>query len=252
MEYLEFVKAQKELWFKATGANDMPPFVIGEREEKPVLIVMPPRVDKWLAVNAAELLRRGMCCDAITIITDGYCISKDTATGIDNYIRYQELKHKYDGLDEAFKAGEKDVVETLTAFRYSSDGKMNLGSIEYRVKEGKIVWSQVTEMKEEEGAKVGGNIPDALRKIMSLPTILQESKTREAAARENLTTEEQIFYSGRAVRKLFTSQNFLVMDCVPWSQEEGYGVLLSRMMEKFDEVGNSYDFKTMKYNPSMN
>lgn len=246
--WLEIAKAYREAWKEATNSKDMPPYIIGEKGGQPVLMVVPPQVDKYLALRAAALVRTGFAIDALTVVTDGYTVTKHY--GPDGYKRYEEIGKKYGTLQDAFHQGIEDVVECITAFHYYPDGTMTLGSAEYRDVDGKLVWSNTTEMndKNDDGVKVSGLIAESIRKIMTSPSILEMGTIQQAAAKFGLEDDKnkQLYHAGRAVRRVLHEKNFLVMECVPWQKEEGCGVLFERMMQKFEEIKDLYDFDNMR------
>lgn len=277
-EWFEFAKAQKEIWVSISkDRGDMPPFVIAEKEGNAPIIVVAPQVDKYKALEAANLCRRGLACDALAIITDGYGIVGKASE--DNYKLREQIVKKYESLQAAFLAGHKDVIEVITAIRYNPDGTMSMASIQYTIENKKVIWGEMIDVDEDEphepdplntdpwevakenkGPRVSGFVADSMRKIMKSPPVTELPRLSVMAEKMGLNLQQQLHHTGRAIRKILHQQNYLILECVPWSAREGYGVLLKRMKEKFDEIGDIYDVDNMetkpqfwqKYWPSMN
>lgn len=281
--WFEFAKAQKEIWVNISkGRGDMPPFVIAERANEPPLIIVAPQVDKNKALQAANLCRVGMDCDALAIITDGYGIRGGAGGPRKEQMEiYDQIREEFGTLQDAFLAGNPNVIEVITAIRYNPDKTMSMAGAEYTIENKKVIWGRYNEIDEEEphepeddedvwkefidtkkGPLVGGYVADAIRKIMKLPSLLGMAQMQDAAKICGIgdNVEKQLYHSGRAIRKVLHQEHFLIMECVPWKKEEGYGVLLQKMKEKYDKIGDIYDVDKMetkpeflqKYYPSMN
>jgi hypothetical protein len=84
--------------------------VIAERDGEPLLIVVAPQIDKHMALNAAYTCRRGFCCDAVTMITDGYHLvpreEEKTPEAFEK--RHTAIREKYGTFQDAFLDGCKD------------------------------------------------------------------------------------------------------------------------------------------------
>lgn len=264
-EWFDFAKAQKEIWAKISKCDDadLPPFVIAERDGEPLFILMcPQHVERgkghalqW-AFDGAALCRRGMATDALAFITDGYCLRPNKFKEGDDWEKqYDEIRERYDDLRGAFLDGCPFVGEALTTLHCDANLKMTIGHAEYVVEGKKVFWRERPDFNfNTEDGKLEGIVPDALRQIMQLPTIFEMVDLQQTAeaiwADEPLSQEElrekQLYHSGRAIRRILHEKDYLILECVKWKREEGYGALLDNMMKKYEEVADIYDFDKMK------
>jgi hypothetical protein len=161
---------------------------------------------------------------------------------------YKRVRETYSSLQEAFEAGDKDVLEALSCVHYSAEGKMSMHIAPYARHEKVIVWEQQHDLYDGvDGAKLAGIVPEAIQGIMSEEPLTEKLiQVRDAMG---LTPEQAKLHQERAARRLFHEKDYMVIECIPWKPEEGYGVLLERMKQKYDEMGDIYDFKEMKTKP---
>jgi hypothetical protein len=237
----------------------MPPFVIAERKDEPLLMVVPPQIDKHMALDAAAICRRGMASDAITIITDGYCLSRQAFYGKEKEVSREEWEEVWEGvrkkynnsLFDAFQDGCEYVGEAITAMRCNEEKEFICMNAEYEIKDGKISWfSNSSPLKStDEGAKIEGLMPDGLRQIMAFQTVFEMP---ELVAAQNMLDfhdpEKILYHSGRAVRQLLHQKDYFLLECIV-NEGGNYGDLLRAIKEKYDEVEDIYDFKEMKTKP---
>jgi hypothetical protein len=267
-KFFDFAKAQKELWNRHCGNKDMPPFIIIEKEGVPLLMVMAPQVDKKLALKAAFLCRRGFACDAITFVADCHMFSPPRGLSLEETEKLSnDIRNKYSCYQEAFKDGVEGITESLTVIRCQlvprvAEGKCYLIAAAYKSEGEKILWGEESVVEEGVGgARLQGEIPASLRKILKESTILEMRLMQDAAKRLGLDDdpERQLYHGGRAIRKILHMENFLIMECVAYNGE-GEAVLREKVEKQLEEMKDIYDLEKMetsdvfwdKYWPTMN
>ena len=257
MKWLEFVKAHKEIWGRldlGPQGGDMPPYVIAEKDEEPLLIVLAPQIDKHMALNAALICRKGLCCDAITVITDGYHIMPKEGESREAFEeRHQAIRDKYGLFQDAFLDGCEEVGEALTAIRCDAEGRVMVANHYYAREDQTTTWIGEPSFLDsgEEGAEIGGFIPDNLREIMKEDPIWDDETLRiqaEAAGLnvDSMDPQKRIWHTSRAVRQALHMKDYILMEAIRWNPNEGYGELLRRTKELYDQMEGLYDFKKMR------
>jgi hypothetical protein len=267
-KYFDFAKTQKETWNRHCS-KDMPPFIIIEREGVPLLMVMAPQVDKNLALKAALLCRKGFACDAITFVADCHMFRPPVGLSPEESRKLvDDVREKYGSYQDAFKQGVEGVTESLSVVRCKLvprvvEGKVTFISVAYESQNKDVIWGEETTMEDGVGgARFEGNIPSALRAILKEPSILEMKLMRTAAEKLGLDgdPERQLYHGGRAIRKILHMENFLIMECVKWKEEEGEAALRERVEQQFEDIKDVYDLEKMetsdlfwdKYWPGMN
>jgi hypothetical protein len=257
MKWLEFAKAHKEVWGMldlGPKGGDMPPYVVAEQDGEPLLIVLAPQIDKHLALNAAVVCRKGLCCDAVTVITDGYhLIPKEGETAETFEERHRAIREKYEWLQDAFLDGCKDVGEAITAIRCDVEGHVIVAN-NYYVREDKtITWTEEPTVldSKQDGAQIGGFIPDALRQIMNEPPLWDDEELRiqaEAAGCDvdSMDPRKRLWHTSRAVRQALHMKDYILMEAIRWNPQEGYGELIRKTQELYSQLEGLYDFEHMR------
>jgi len=256
MKWLEFAKAHKEIWGMLSlgpQGGDMPPYVCAERDNEPLLVVISPQIDKHMALDSAVICRRGLCCDAITMVTDGYHLLPNEDESQESFEkRHREIRKKYGLLQNAFLDGCKDVGEALTVMRCEAEGHIVVANTYYVREDKKIKWTEEIFLDDQEkGAEIGGFIPDALRHVMKEKPIWDDRMLRIQADRagldiDSMDLEKRLYHTGRTVRQALHMKNYILMEAIRWNPNEGYGELIRKTKEMYDKLEGLYDFEHMR------
>lgn len=196
--WVEFAKFQKAWAVEKLERGDIPPTVIIERDGHVQAIVVSPQVDKYLGLQAAAMCQAGYDPDSITMVMDAHIgtMTPEREEGTppmteeDIEKATQEFRKKYPkgmqhACDNEDACATGDITDCLICHRINRKGEISMVTIPYAYhgKDGppfKWLDQEPKYKKMFEGSTDGpdglvlkGLIPDALRKIMTTPPILE-------------------------------------------------------------------------------
>ena len=180
-DWIKLTKRHKTFWVEAVNDenSDMPPIVFIERDNNVLCSVVCPQVDKILALKAAALLKKSLSPDTITLIVDARMYLGTAGEDVLNKFKPGEMQR----MCETENAYERGIIsDCLICHRINKDKKIQLVVIpySYKSKESGIEWKDDTNgfhqtvTNETNSEIIGGQITDALRNIIDMPTFKED------------------------------------------------------------------------------
>jgi len=253
--WIDFAKHQKGWAVDSTDRGDIPPTIIVERDGEILAIVISPEIDKRYGLQAASMCRVGFDPDALTMVVDAHIHEskrKENQTLEEAQEEYHKkfpngMQHACD-TDGACATGE--ITDCLICHRIARDGKITLVTLPYSYhgKDGGVPFKWLDEderyksmgnmSESDEGVRLEGLIPDSLREIMKMPSILERMPQLKQMSEAKDFTEERVrYHTARAIMAMMTAKKFLVADFVSGKHPEWTGAkengeeMLSKMIE---------------------
>lgn len=199
----------------ATKRGDLNPAVIAERKGKIVAIVIAPKLDKHDGLKACEMARVGMAADTITAIFDAH-------TTLAPIQSVDEFRQKYpNGMQQACddqgacETGE--ISDCLICHRIDRQGQITMSVMPYNYHgEGTTFkWNHLhfyTMTSKEDGTRLEGLIPETLRQVMALESMMHNPMLKGLAPDFGLDDYKRWYHTSRAAMRFLREQGFIVMD----------------------------------------
>jgi len=253
--WVDLAKSQKAWAVDCTNRGDISPMVIVERDGEVLAIVISPEIDKRYGLQAAAMCQAGFDPDALTMVVDAHIHQGTTKEGqtveesVDEYHKKfpKGMQHACDN-EGACAVGE--ISDCLICHRITRDGKITLVTLPYSYhgKDGGVPfqWLDTDERYKDmgnmsdndEGVRLEGFIPDSLREIMKVPSILEHiPQLKEMSEANDFNPERVRYHTARAIMAMMTTNKFIVADFVSGKHPEWTGAkqtgneMISKMIE---------------------
>ena len=254
----DLIRMHKEMWVKATDGGDMPPTIFVHRGGKVVFVAVAPEINKHKGLALCDLLRRSFAADALTLVNDAHMTDYRGKTKE----QIEEIMKKYVGkpgamqkaCDEEGACTIGELLDTLSVFHITEKKEMTMVSLPYKYhgkKAGQpFEWiDELADMLVCTGgdSDIQGMIPDAMKKIMDSPTILQEAGLLELVRLNSVEDADKILaHSMRASRNVMKKLGCLFFDVVEPQDAETREDALKIISDRYAGLGtDGYDFESM-------
>jgi len=225
--WIDLAKHHKKMWVEISERGDMPPTIFGERDGRVLCAVIAPQVDKYQGLQAAAMLRRGLAVDTLTMILDAH-IRTGKVGQEDEFMKNYKHGDMQKACDEEGACETGLISDCLICHRIGQDNKMKMASLTYSYhgKNGGVpfAWNNfggrdadgLRLMDEtEEGVRLEGNIPHAMRQIIKLEPLVESELVKSLAGAVKgggMPVDKQLYHCARAIYTILSMKGFFVMD----------------------------------------
>lgn len=217
LAFMEFARARKSIWLKRWDSGDIPPIARAVHGGVPLATVTAPAVDKYMGLQAAQILQQGFFPDTIEFMTDAH-MALDTAGKTPEQIRQQYPPGSMQKMcDEEGACALGQITDCLPLMIVSKDGTIEMITLPYSYhgKGSKFRWAEPTGHIIPDGKEshMEGTIPDALRRIMAEPPMYERHPALKAMS-EGADPEKVRFWGGRGCLSVLRMQGYDVEDLI--------------------------------------
>lgn len=229
-DWVDFLKAKKEMFVQVTERGDIPPVVIAERDGHIQTLVFSPQVNKHMGLYAARVLKAGFDPDHIIMVMDAHIHLGKVKEGQTKEEAYEEYQKKFPkgmqaACDEEGACDTGEITDCLICHRIDKDGKFEMFYLPYSY-HGKggppFRWLDKEEkykdcfkaLEGEDGTEYEGFIPDSLREIMSEAPLTEIPILKDKSKEMEFSPERQRFHTARACLEILANRDYIIFDAI--------------------------------------
>jgi hypothetical protein len=218
--WIELVKNHKKSFLNSSKGNNVPPTLFVEREDKVVAILIAPAMDKELLFQAAMICRKGLIAEGFTAIFDAHMATSNVKQETEEEFFSKFPPGSMQKMASEGACDEGVITECLVCHRINKDKQITMITIPYVEKYGIVAWKDaaVTILDEKDGVKLNGTIPAALRKIIEMPSFMEDDKVQIMAKLCHVDPEDQIKFTTRGALGVLASKGFHVADYTGYTE----------------------------------